>query len=185
VYTDRARSTSRFSAPHVRIADVAEQIPADATGRGLERLAGTWQGSNRFRMMPTDDFTESPATAFVTTAAGGHAVVVTYTWEHPQDGPQEGVLLVGSPDEDGPAVAAAWADSWHQQPSILTLPGIQADGRLEVTADYGGGWRWTIALEGTDPLLLTMHNVVPDDQATDDVEAGPYPVMLAELNRQT
>ena len=53
------------------------------------------------------------------------------------------------------------------------------------SSDYGGGWRWTIALEGTDPLLLTMHNVVPDDQATDDVEAGPYPVMLAELNRQT
>ena len=33
-------------------------------------------------------------------------------------------------------------------------------------------------------LLLTMHNVVPDEHATDDVEAGPYPVMVAELQRE-
>ncbi len=156
---------------------------ADETDEGLRRLVGTWRGTNGFRMMPTDEFHEAPATATVTTAAGGKVAVVTYTWEHPQDGPQDGVLLVGSPDAQQQKVNAAWADSWHQQPSILTLSGTLADGRLEVTADYGGGWEWTIVLEGENPLRLTMHNVVPVEHATDEVAAGPYPVMVAELHR--
>ena len=163
---------------------MADDSTTDVTGAGLGRLAGKWRGSNGFRMMPTDEFNEAPATATVTTAAGGHVVVVTYTWAHPQDGPQDGVLLVGSPAEREQAVTAAWADSWHQHPSILTLSGTLVGGRLEVTADYGGGWKWTIALEGNDPLRLTMHNVVPAEEATDDVEAGPYPVMVAELHHE-
>jgi hypothetical protein len=118
----------------------------------------------------------------VAAAAGGHDVVVTYTWAHPQDGPQEGVMLIGSPDEHG-QVTAAWGDSWHQKPSILTLSGAQTAEPLEVTADYGGGWKWTIAVEGDDPLLMTMYNVVPADFGTDEHPAGPYPVMLTELRR--
>ena len=81
-------------------------------------------------------------------------------------------------------VTAAWGDSWHQRPSLLTLSGTLTDGRLEVTAEYGGGWRWTITLEGENPLLLTMYNVVPDEYANDEVTAGPYPVMVAELLRE-
>ncbi len=109
-------------------------------------------GTNGFRLMPTDDFHDAPATAVVTSAAGGNVVVVTYTWSHPEDGPQDGVLLVGSPDDEQ-VVSAAWGDSWHQKPSILTLAGTLAGDRLEVTADYGGGWQWTISLEGdgSDP----------------------------------
>lgn len=163
---------------------MAEHPSTDPADTGLGHLAGSWLGTNGFRMMPSDEFAEAPATATVATAAGGNAVVLTYTWQHPEDGPQDGVMLVGSPDEHEQAVIAAWGDSWHQRPSILTLPGSLADGRLEVTADYGGGWRWTIALEGLDPLLLTMYNVVPDDQATDEIAAGPYPVMVAELRRK-
>ena len=65
----------------------------------LAHLAGSWAGTNGFRLMPTDALFDAPATASVTTVAGGHAVVVTYTWVHPQDGPQGGTMLVGSPDE--------------------------------------------------------------------------------------
>jgi hypothetical protein len=155
---------------------------AAAPNNELAHLAGSWAGTNGFRLMPDDDLAVAPATATVTTAAGGHAVVVTYTWVHPQDGPQEGTLLVGSPDDEGQATAA-WGDSWHQQPSIRTFAGTLAGGRLEVTADYGGGWRWTIAIEGGDPLALTMFNVVPDEYATDENPAGPYPAMIAELRR--
>ena len=28
-----------------------------------------------------------------------------------------------------------------------------------------------------------MHNVVPEEQATEDIAAGPYAVMVAELHR--
>jgi hypothetical protein len=157
---------------------------ATPTNNELAHLAGSWAGTNAFRLMPADDLFDAPATATVTTVAGGHAVVITYTWVHPQDGPQEGTLLIGSPDEQGEATAA-WGDSWHQQPSIRTLPGTLADGRLEVAADYGGGWRWTIAVEGDDPLTMTMFNVVPDEYATDESPAGPYPAMITELRRRS
>ncbi len=162
---------------------MAEDLPGAAADQPLGRLAGTWRGTNGFRLMPTDEFHDAPATAVVATAAGGHVVVVTYTWSHPDDGPQDGALFVGSPDDEQ-TVGAAWGDSWHQKPSILTLTGTLTAGRLEVTADYGGGWQWTIALEGDDPLRLTMQNVVPDEQATDEIAAGPYPVMVAELHRE-
>jgi hypothetical protein len=163
---------------------MAEDSSTDTTDAGLGRLAGTWRGTNGFRMMPTDEFDEGLVSATVTTAAGGNVVVVTYTWIHPEDGPQDGVLLVGSPAEQDQTVNAAWGDSWHQRPSILTLAGTSTGGRIEVTADYGGGWAWTIAVEGEDPLRLTMFNVVPAEHATADVAAGPYPVMRAELHRE-
>jgi hypothetical protein len=162
---------------------MTEHRSGAGAGASLGRLAGNWRGTNGFRLMPTDELQEAPATAVVTTAAGGHDVVLTYTWIHPDDGPQDGVLLVGSPDEQQQAVDAAWGDSWHQKPSILMFSGTLVDGRLEVIADYGGGWKWMITLEGENQLLLTMHNVVPDELATDEVSAGPYPVMVAELRR--
>jgi hypothetical protein len=161
-----------------------EHATGMATGTILGRLAGAWQGTNGFRMMPTDDMLEAPATAVVTIAAGGYDVVVTYTWNHPQDGPQEGVLLIGSPDEERQAINAAWGDSWHQKPSLLVLSGRLAEGRVELIADYGGGWQWTIGLEGDNPLVLTMHNVIPEEHATEEIEAGPYPVMITELHRE-
>ncbi len=175
-------TTGTTTRGRARLVDVTEPASTDAVSTDLGRLAGTWHGTNGFRMMPTDEFHDAPATATLTTAAGGQAVVVTYTWVHPDDGPQEGVLLLGSPDEHQ-AVTAAWVDSWHQHPAVLMLAGVATDGRLEVTADYGGGWLWTIAVEGDVALRLTMLNVVPPEQATDEVAAGPYPVMVAELHR--
>jgi hypothetical protein len=149
------------------------------------RLAGTWSGINSFRLMPTDNFHEASATAQLTTAADGHDLLLTYTWAHPADGPQDGVLLVGSPESGRQGVTAAWGDSWHQKPAILALTGTLADGGLEVTADYGGGWLWVISLAGEhdDTLVLTMQNVIPNEHATEEVRAGPYVVMVAELRR--
>jgi hypothetical protein len=63
----------------------------------LERFAGAWTGTNGFRLMPTDELYVAPASAAAATAAGGHDLVLTYTWVHPVDGAQDGVLLVGSP----------------------------------------------------------------------------------------
>jgi hypothetical protein len=151
-------------------------------GAAFGRLAGGWSGSNGFRLMPTDDLYDGPATAELSTAAGGHDLVLTYTWVHPVDGPQDGVLVVGSPEDEQQVLTAAWGDSWHQKPSMRTLTGRLTERRLEVTADYGGGWRWAVSLDGSrdDRLTLTMHNIIPAARATDEVPAGPYPVMVAE-----
>ncbi|MPV35904.1 DUF1579 family protein [Georgenia subflava] len=164
---------------------MTESTSTTAAPHQLAHLVGSWQGTNAFRMMPTDDFHEAPATATVTTAAGGYGVVLAYTWAHPEDGRQEGILLVGSPEPGQQSVDVAWGDSWHQRPAVTLLSGTLSDGALEVTTDYGGGWRWTIAIGGTSTLRITMDNVIPPEQATEDIQAGPYPVMVAELLRAT
>ena len=151
----------------------------------LGQLAGRWSGTNGFRLMPTDDLHEAPAAATITTAAGGYALTLTYEWVHAEDGPQDGVLLVGSPEEGQDAVTAAWGDSWHQKPELRSMTGTLADGRLELSAEYGGGWGWTIqvAKAPDDGLSLTMENVIPEEHATDEIAAGPYPVMVGRLRR--
>ena len=151
----------------------------------LADFAGSWAGTNGFRLMPGDPLADSPATATVTTAAGGHLTVVTYTWAHPGDGPQDGLLLIGAAGEDG-SLLATWADSWHQKPVPMTLPGGPEDGAtVAFTGDYGGGWGWRIVFDTADAatLRMRMENVIPADQATAEMSAGPYPVMVTELRR--
>ena len=50
---------------------------------------------------------------------------------------------------------------------------------------YSGEWRWEIALEPAIPdrLTLTMSNVVPASAATDEIPAGAYAAMSADLRR--
>jgi hypothetical protein len=151
----------------------------------LAESAGAWVGVNGFRLMPTDAMAEFPATAQVRLAAGGHLTSVAYTWRHPADGPQEGLLVVGTSDDSG-RLTALWADSWHQQPASMTLVGPPADeSGCALEAEYGGGWGWRIAIRasGTDDLALEMENVVPSEHATTEAPAGPYPVMAMRLRR--
>jgi hypothetical protein len=153
----------------------------------LSELVGAWAGTNGFRLMPTDPLRELPATATVSTAAGGHLTLVAYTWEHPDDGPQDGVLLVGSTGEgEGNTVTATWGDSWHQKPAPLSLSGSRAaDGAVSLEAAYAGDWAWRILIEAGDDgeLLLRMDNVIPESHATADMPAGPYPAMLMLARR--
>jgi len=146
-------------------------------------LVGTWAGTNGFRLMPGDPLRTFPATARVATAAGGHLVVVAYTWRHPDDGPQDGLFLVGR-GGDGGAVTATWADSWHQKPEPMSLTGRAAQA-LDLEGVYGGDWRWRIRVEQEEggQLLVTMDNVVPVGEATQDVPPGPYPVMVLRAVR--
>jgi hypothetical protein len=135
--------------------------------------------------MPTDEMTELAATAQVRLEAGGNLTSIAYTWQHPTDGPQEGLLVVGTFDDAG-RLTALWADTWHQQPASMTLTGGPADERgLSLDAEYGGGWGWRINVQasGPDELTLGMENVIPSEHATDEAPAGPYPVMAMRLRR--
>jgi hypothetical protein len=139
----------------------------------------SWAGTNGFRLMATDALADGPATAVLVPAAGGHLTSFAYTWVHPADGPQDGLLVFGP----GPAVAAFWGDSWHQQPEPRLLAGTVADdGTIELECDYGGGWAWQISLRAdADAVEMVMRNVIPADQVDEGEVAGPYVVMQMDL----
>lgn len=144
-------------------------------------------GTNAFRLMPADPLHEAPATATVRPAAGGHALVVTYTWEHADDGPQDGLLVVSSPDDEG-VVHATLLDSWHQKPGPMQLTGRLLDAGLgaSVAATYAEifGWQIDVRLVG-DGLELDMRNVVPAEAIPPEhaatMSAGPYDVMVLRV----
>lgn len=63
----------------------------------------TVDGTCAFRMMPADPFDERPSSAMVMRVGGG--LTLHYTWVHPMDGGQQGVLLVGASPDEGPVEA--------------------------------------------------------------------------------
>jgi hypothetical protein len=143
----------------------------------LKEFVGTWVGTNGFRFMPDDPLAEFPATATVTVAAGGHLTSVVYGWQHPADGPQDGLIVIGAAGEDG-SLAAWWGDSWHQQPAPMSLTGGQgAGGMVEFEGSY-----WRIAFDSSDAenLRMRMDNVISVGQ---ELPAGPYPVMVMHVRR--
>jgi len=151
----------------------------------LSDFTGTWAGTNGFRLMPSEPLAEFPAAMTVTMAAGGYLTSVAYGWEHPEDGPQDGLLVVGSAGDDG-SLVAIWGDSWHQKPAPMSLSGRQVPGAtVELEGDYGGGWGWRVLFDVTDAenLRLRMDNVIPVDQATAEISAGPYPAMVMDVRR--
>jgi hypothetical protein len=151
----------------------------------LADCAGSWAGINGFRLMPDHPLAERPATMIVTTAAGGHLTSVAYTWQHPDDGTQDGLLVIGAAGEDG-SLVAVWGDSWHQKPEPMSLPGGSGAGEtFEFTGDYGDGWEWRIVLDASDTetLRMRMDNVIPVSYATAEKPAEPYPVMVMAVRR--
>jgi hypothetical protein len=100
---------------------------------------GTWVGTNRFRLMPTDEPAEAPATATLTVSGTGTVAVLAYTWTHAQDGPQEGHLMLGPGEEPG-TVLGLWGDSWHQQPAVVVLRGWALEDGIRLQYSYAEGW---------------------------------------------
>jgi hypothetical protein len=151
----------------------------------LDHARGSWDGTNGFRLMPSDPLSEFAATGAFSLAAGGCLATLGYTWTHPQDGAQDGQLAFGMGGSDN-SILALWADSWHQHPEARVCEGTVAEnGVISVGCEYGGGWRWQIILDATetDVLSMQMENVIPPDAATEEIAAGPYPVMVMDLRR--
>lgn len=146
--------------------------------------AGRWAGTNAFRLMPGHPAQHAELTATVSTAAANLMTVIAYTWVHHEDGPQDGLLVLG-PGSEANGVTAFWGDSWHQSPHPVTLTGTSTNERVTVGYDYGGGWRWQIRVDTADPaaLTLSMDNVVPASAATDTLPEGPYRAMTATVQR--
>ncbi|GGB87664.1 hypothetical protein [Knoellia flava] len=148
----------------------------------------TLTGTCAFRLMPHDPLEEGPSSAVVT-LVGAPGFTLHYTWVHPTDGEQSGVVLVGGPDDAG-AVEGALFDTWHQQPGLMSLRGARAGDRVDLAGTYLEEWGWTIAIElGGETVTMTMCNVVPESalaMAPPDgpsMSAGPYDVMVASWTR--
>lgn len=135
-------------------------LPSMTTELGARRATGTCG----FRLMAADDLAEGPSTAAVTVI--GEALLLRYTWVHPVDGEQEGVLLVSGKPEDGPVTATLF-DTWHQHPGVMALTGERTpDGgaRLEATYLEEWGWQVDVAL-GEVEASMVMRNVVPESRS--------------------
>jgi hypothetical protein len=151
----------------------------------LASHAGSWTGTNGFRMMPDDEFVTGPAYAEVRLASAGNLTTLAYTWEHPTDGAQEGVLVLWASDDTGASIRAVLSDSWHQQPDVMELAGRAEAGVVALEGTYAATWGWRIAIEHgeSDALRMVMSNVVPTEQAPDPDAAGPYEVMVTHVAR--
>lgn len=139
----------------------------------LAPLIGRWQGTNRLRLMPTDDYQSSAATATVGVTAA-RFVSIAYTWAD-GDAAQDGLILVGGTAD---ASSAVWVDSWHTGPTWMTFAGSGDDEVLRLLGSYpaetGPDWGWQIHVRPRD-AVITMHNVVPG--------AEPYQVVELNLDR--
>ena len=136
---------------------------------------GEWSGRCEFRLMPTDAFVAGTSALAVTVAASGRAVLLTYTWTHPDDGPLAGTLMLGVPDASG-GVSAAWVDSWHQR-DVVALTGTGGSASAAVGYEYAPGWQWEIeVVVGDGTVSIVVHNLVP---ARESAPAVRYDVMRA------
>ena len=140
----------------------------------LDPVLGSWQGTNRLRLMPTDEYQSSVATATVGVTAV-RFVSIAYTWSD-GDAPQDGLLLFGGSAE---AAEAVWVDSFHTGPTWMSFSGgVGDDGELRLRGSYaaptGPDWGWHIHVRPQD-AVLTMHNVVPGSE--------PYQVVELALER--
>lgn len=150
----------------------------------LAAHTGLWVGTNRFRLMPDDQPAESVATAQLSVGAGGNLAVLAYTWAHPVDGEQDGLLALGPAEEPG-AVLALWGDSWHQKPAATYLRGAADADSVTVGYAYAEGWQWriTLTVDGPDVLRWRMDNVVPPSSAAGSAGVLTYWSMDATLHR--
>ncbi len=140
--------------------------------------AGTRLGTNSFRLMPDHEFAAAPASATITTAARGSLVTIGYGWTHPDDGAQEGALVLADAGPD--RVSGLWIDTWHQQQAQPLNEVAATDSRVVFEFEYGDGWCWQIAVTVADALTVTMRNFVPADPGSGR-DAIAYDVMRTRL----
>lgn len=138
-----------------------------------------------FRLMPLDELCDGPSSALLT-PVGEQGFTLHYTWTHPTDGVQRGVVLVGGTGEEG-RVEGSLFDTWHQQPGLMPLTGTRDGDRVALAGTYLEEWGWQVDVElGDGAARMTMRNVVPASALamlppdSPPMSAGPYEVMRAD-----
>ena len=140
-----------------------------AVPKGIAALKGSWKGTSKLNFPDedgTENVTESDSELQIETDGLNTYATVTYTWEHEGE-PQEGTLILAGSEKTG-VVTGGWADSWHQNSSILALkgPGMEADS-VSLQAKYSGDWSWRIEIAAEeDHLIVRMTNIDPEGEET-------------------
>ena len=144
----------------------------------LFELGGQYAGTNHLILDPAEPARVSDATASVNLVSHGKVMRLDYTWD--DNGPQEGMLLIGSQDgRDG--ALAAWTDSWHMGNKLLICSGDVDARSISLLGSYssvgaggppGPDWGWRIVLEPVDDSSFTMRmfNISPDAEGRADGE---------------
>lgn len=141
----------------------------------IQRLAGSWRGTNRLWLSPESPAFESPATAVIGPAGGGKFVRLDYTWQY-EGKSQEGSILYGG-NSQRQRIEAVWIDSWHMGEGMMMCQGnSEADGTVVVRGLYaaptGPDWGWSTSVIPVDvqTFRLRMDNIQPDGTAMRAVE---------------
>lgn len=142
----------------------------------LTKITGSWTGQNQLWLTPQDPVQVRDTQAVVGLVAQGKFITIQYIWE--VDGqPQEGLLVVGSKQDDGDA-SIYWIDSWHMNDDYMILKGpvtesggITGLGSYPVSEYSDWGWRITVEPQENGKFTLLMYNITPDGQEIRAVEA--------------
>jgi len=142
----------------------------------LTTLVGNWKATNRLWLSPDEPVRESKVTASVALAAQGQFITIAYTWA--EDGPQDGLLMIGQAAQSN-AVKAAWIDSWHNGDKLMLCEGsLSTEGAVSVKGSYpapsGPDWGWRIVIEpqANDAWRMVMYNITSEGQEQLAVEAS-------------
>jgi hypothetical protein len=129
----------------------------------LAPFTGSWQGHNRFRFMPTDEYQESVSAATVAVTAKDY-VTIEYTWSH-EGQPQNGLLLLGSgpadsgPADSGPADSGPAGDANAAGEATAAGEGPPSDSDASGT---GATAVWVDSFHAA-PQWLTLSGTIDDD----------------------
>jgi len=138
--------------------------------RHLLDAIGHWTGTSKLHLswLPEDRrVEESASTLTVSTDLKQTFATIDTTWSTEGD-EQAGRMVLSA--RDGGEISAGWADSWHQNTSVMFLVGHGTDGPIKVTGAYkapeGPNWGWRIEIEltGPDTLQHRMVNITPDGE---------------------
>ena len=145
----------------------------------LSGLVGIWKATHRLWLHPGNPVRESEATATVALIAHNRFLHIAYTWS--DDGPQDGLLLIGQVDQSG-QINASWIDSWHNGDNLMNCVGhLTNDGAFSVKGSYavpsGPDWGWRIVVKPeAETWRLIMYNITP--------EGGEHLAVEAVFSRQ-
>jgi hypothetical protein len=140
---------------------------------GLKALEGSWQGTNRLWLDPTQEPDVSQTEMRITPVLHDTFVKLEYTWSF-QGQPHEGLLLIGFKEKGG--FFAAWTDTFHVANDLMRFEGkpgaegVVLGGTYKVDDSPEWGWDIEIQLQG-GAFSFLMFNIMPDGLRMPAVEA--------------
>jgi hypothetical protein len=148
-----------------------------AVPRGVVSAAGSWSGKSKLFLpfLPEgEQVKESKSDLHVQLDPREAYAQVEYDWHYEGERQTGSILLCG--DAKSGKAGAGWADSWHQNGTVMALSGEGMEGVVTLNGRYAveghPDWGWKITIEASESALsLRMDNVTPEGEATWAVEA--------------